>query len=215
MHAVRGERSRYEPIERFSRIVSSSDPISVVQEIRPREIYVADLNLLTGSGNNLEVISGISRLAKTMADIGPSQRSDLDRLPREVCPVLGTETASLGLMKDAASRGGAVVSMDMKNRKVIASDPEVAALSPQKILRRLNRVPLEAIILLELDRVGTASGLDRAFLEEAASLSDHPLILGGGVRGLEDLQALEELGLQGALAATAVHNGRISLGALR
>ncbi len=215
VHAVRGERSRYEPIDKFSRAVSSSDPISVMEKIRPREVYVADLNLLTGSGDNLEAIARISRLAKTMADIGPSQRSDLDRLPCEVCPVIGTETASFGLMKEASGRGGAVVSIDMKNRKVIARDPELAALSPQKILRRLNWIALEAVILLELDRVGTASGLDREFLAEATVLSDHPLILGGGVRGLDDLQALEELGFQGALVATAVHSGRIPLEALR
>lgn len=211
VHAVRGERSRYEPIDRFSRVVSSSDPICVLQEIRPREVYVADLNLLTGFGNNLEAIADISGLAKTMADIGPSQRSDLDRLPRGVCPVLGTETATLGLMREASERGGAVVSIDMKNRSVIARDPELAALSPQEILRRLNETTLESVILLELGRVGTASGLDLEFLAEAVSLSNHPLILGGGVRGVEDLQALEKLGFQGALVATAVHNGMIPL----
>lgn len=215
VHAVRGERSRYEPIDRFSSVVSSSDSISVMKKIRPREVYVADLNLLTGSGDNLEAIGQISRLARTMADIGPSQRSDLDRLPRGVCPVLGTETASFGLMKEASLRSEAVASIDMKNRKVIARDSEMAALSPQEILRRLNRMPLEAVILLGLDRVGTASGLDEEFLAEAASISEHPIILGGGVSGVDDLQALEELGFQGALVATAVHNGRIPLEAMR
>lgn len=215
VHAVRGERSRYEPIDRFSKVVSSSDPICVIREIRPREVYVADLNLLTGCGDNLEAISEISRLARTLADIGPLRRSDLDRLPREVVPVFGTETASLGLMREASDRGGAVVSIDMKNRKVIARDPELAALSPQEILGFLNGIALEAVILLELDRVGTSSGLDTEFLEEVASICDHPLILGGGVRGVEDLQELEELGFRGTLVATAVHNGRIPLEALR
>lgn len=211
VHAVRGERSRYEPIERFSSVVSSSDPISVIQEIRPREVYVADLNLLTGSGDNLEAISEISHLAKTMADIGPFKRSDLDRLPPGVVPVLGTETASLRLMEEASGRGGTVVSIDMRKKKVIASDPCLAMLSPQKILSLLNEIPLDAVILLDLARVGTSSGLDEEFLAEAASLSNHPLIQGGGVRGVEDLEKLEALGFAGALVATAVHAGRIPL----
>jgi len=215
VHALRGERSRYEPIDRFSKIVSSSDPISVMQEIRPSEVYVADLNLLTGYGDNLAAISEISRLAKTFADIGPSQTSDLGNLPREAVPVLGTETASLGLMKEASERGGTVASIDMMKRKVISRDPELAMLSPQEILPFLNKIPLEAVILLDLDRVGTSSGLDGEFLAEAASLSDHPLILGGGVRGVEDLHMLEELGFQGALVATAVHAGMIPLEELR
>jgi len=41
------------------------------------------------------------------------------------------------------------------------------------------------------------------------------LILGGGVKGLEDLQALEDLGFSGALVATAVHNGKIPVKMMR
>jgi len=108
-----------------------------------------------------------------------------------------------------------VVSIDMRNRKVIARDPELEMLSPQKILPLLNEIPLEAVILLDLDRVGTSSGLDEELLAEAASICDHPLILGGGVRGMEDLRALDELGFQGALVATAVHAGRIPLEEIR
>jgi len=215
VHAVRGERSRYEPIERFSKVVSSSYPISVMQEIRPREVYVADLNLLTGSGDNLGTIGQISRLAKTMADIGPSRMRDLDRMPCGVSPVLGTETAPLELMKEASERGGAVVSVDMMKGRVLARDPKLAMLSPQKILPLLNEISLDAVILLDLDRVGTSLGLDGEFLAEAASLSNHTLILGGGVRSMEDLRVLDSLGFQGALVATAVHAGRIPLEVLR
>jgi len=42
-------------------------------------------------------------------------------------------------------------------------------------------------------------------------VSRHPLILGGGVKGEEDLLALEGMGFSGALVATAVHNGKIPL----
>jgi phosphoribosylformimino-5-aminoimidazole carboxamide ribotide isomerase len=211
VHAERGERSKYEPVEQFSQVVSSSDPISVMQEIKPKEVYVADLNLLTGSGDNLGAIRQISSLAKTMADIGPSQMRDLDRLPSGVSPVLGTETASLELMKEASLHGGTVVSIDMMKRKVISRDTELAMFSPQEILPLLNEIPLDAVILLDLNRVGTSSGLDGEFLAEVASLSDHPLILGGGVRGVEDLEVLQGLGFQGALVATAIHSMRIPL----
>jgi phosphoribosylformimino-5-aminoimidazole carboxamide ribotide isomerase len=74
---------------------------------------------------------------------------------------------------------------------------------------------LEAIILLELDRVGTSLGLDREFLKKAALISEHQLILGGGVGGVDDLVMLEGLGFSGALVATAVHNGRIPVKLVR
>ncbi len=214
VHAVRGERSLYEPIDRYSRIVSSSDPLGVLEEIRPKEVYVADLNLLTGSGDNLAAIANISRIAKTMADIGITLADDMDYLPKGITPVLGTETSSMNLIDEAVLQRDIVVSMDMNRRKVITRDPELM-LAPLEVIRRLNGIPIDGVILLELDRVGTSLGLDTDFLEKAVSVSDHPLILGGGVNGVEDLQTLEDLGFRGALVATAIHNGKIPLEAIR
>ncbi len=214
VHAVRGERRRYEPIDRFSRIVSSSKPLEVMQLIKPKEVYVADLNRLTGSGENLAAIAEISKKAKTMADIGISQDGDMDYLPHGAVPVLGTETASFRLMEEAVFLRDIVVSIDMKNRQVLTQDSELM-LSPLDVLRRLNGLPIEGVILLELDRVGTSIGLDRDFLEKAVFASDHPLILGGGVKGPEDLNTLKDLGFGGALVATAVHSGNIPLEMVR
>ncbi|HNX09961.1 MAG TPA: HisA/HisF-related TIM barrel protein [Methanothrix sp.] len=223
VHAVRGERSRYEPISSFSRIVTTSSPQEIMQTIHPREVYVADLNMLTGQGkDNLASISEISQSALTMADIGICRAADLEKLPPAVSPVLGTETASLPLIADAARAGleagrsrKIVVSIDMRKRKILSSDPNLANKAPLELLSELNRLDLEAVILLELDRVGTSSGLDAAFLKRASTASEHPLILGGGVKGKEDLQALEDMGFSGALVATAVHNGRIPVAAVQ
>jgi phosphoribosylformimino-5-aminoimidazole carboxamide ribotide isomerase len=220
VHAVRGERSRYEPIAGFSQIVSTSEPLDILQALRPREVYIADLNLLTGSGDNLAIIKEISTLARTMADTGVSKAGDLDRLPASVSIILGTETASLQLIEWAARDHIArnrkvVVSIDMMKRKVLARDPELAGQTPLQLLQKLSGLELEGVILLEMDKVGTSAGLDRQFLEEAASSSEHPLILGGGVKGEEDLKALEEVGFSGALVATAVHNGKIPVARVR
>ncbi len=215
VHAVRGEREHYQPIDEYSHVVTTSDPLRVLEEIRPREVYVADLNRLTGSGDNLQILEMISKKALTMADTGISRMGDLYHLPAEVIPVLGTETASFGLMKEAAGWRRTIVSIDMVKRRVLTRDPELGAQGPLEMLQKLNGLPLEGVILLELDRVGTGSGLDGEFLQEAASFSDHALILGGGVKGVEDLQVLEGLGFAGALVATAVHNGNIPMQMVR
>ncbi len=209
VHAVRGERNLYEPIAGYSKIVSSSGPLDILQQLRPQEVYVADLNQLMGRGENLAIIKEISAMAKTMADTGISKATDLDCLPASVCPILGTETAPFRLMEELAPLRKIVVSLDMKNRKVLARDALLANETPLQALQRLNRLPLEGVILLELNRVGTSSGLNKAFLEKAIAISEHPLILGGGVKDEEDLRALEEMGFSGALVATAVHNGSV------
>lgn len=213
VHAVRGERSRYEPIAAFSRVVATSEPHSLLNAIRPREVYIADLNLLTGRGNNLRIINEISQSFRTIADIGVARAEDLALLPPSVSPILGTETTSLSLIEDVSQ--GCVVSIDMKMRQVMASDPELAKMTPMDLLQWLNHLDLEGVILLELDRVGTSAGLDLTFLEKAIATSKHPLILGGGAKGEEDLDVLQDLGFSGALIATAVHNCRISLARIR
>jgi len=209
VHAVRGERNLYEPIAGYSKIVSSSGPLDILQQLRPQEVYVADLNLLMGRGENLAVIKEISAMARTMADTGISKATDLDCLPASVCPILGTETAPFQLMEELAPQRKIIVSLDMKNQKVLSREASLAAQTPLQALQRLNRLPLDGVILLELNRVGTSSGLDKAFLEKAIAISEHPLILGGGVKDVEDLRALEEMSFSGALVATAVHNGSV------
>ena len=119
------------------------------------------------------------------------------------------------MMEEAALHRKVVASLDMKNRKVLTRDPLLAKQDPLQVLRLLNDLPLEGVILLELDRVGTSLGLDEEFLKKAALISEHPLILGGGVGSMEDLTMLGELGFSGALVATAVHNGKIPVELVR
>jgi phosphoribosylformimino-5-aminoimidazole carboxamide ribotide isomerase len=212
VHAVRGERRLYRPVEEYSKVVSSSDPISIIKKLSPQEIYIADLNRIQGLGENLMLIRVISSLTKTMADIGVSSDSDIDLLMPYVMPILGTETAGFELIRRAAeSRPDALcVSIDMKNREVLTPQGSTR-MDPFDMIMRLNSLDIREVILLELDRVGTAKGIDREFLIMAASISRHPLILGGGVKDESDLDLLEEIGISAALVATAVHDGRIGL----
>lgn len=212
VHAVRGERSRYRPINTFSRVVSTSDPIEIVDSLAPKEVYIADLNRLSGSGDNIQIIERVSSRAITMADIGISSISDLDLLPESATPVLGTETASLDLISNASDLRDVVVSVDMKHRRVISKS---GLLDPLDVIKELNDLDLLGIILLELDRVGTSAGIDIEFLSRAVASSAHPILLGGGVRDLSDIDALNEIGVRGALVATAVHSGAIPLEIIR
>ncbi|TFH42564.1 MAG: phosphoribosylformimino-5-aminoimidazole carboxamide ribotide isomerase, partial [ANME-2 cluster archaeon] len=44
---------------------------------------------------------------------------------------------------------------------------------------------------------------------EVVDHSNHNIILGGGIRNLKDISLLKDIGLEGALVATSVHNGSI------
>jgi phosphoribosylformimino-5-aminoimidazole carboxamide ribotide isomerase len=214
VHAVRGEREKYQPIETKSLVVNTSDPLSILDDLKPKEVYVADLDRITGSGDNLELIGEISGKAETMADIGISSLVELDLLPLDCTPVLGTETGSFNLIDKASFKRNVVVSIDLFGGEVLTRDPSLKV-PPLDLIRRLNPLPIKEIILLSLDRVGTSKGLEERFLEAAADLSYHPLLLGGGVKDGSDLDRLEEMGLAGALVATAIHEGKIPLDVIR
>jgi phosphoribosylformimino-5-aminoimidazole carboxamide ribotide isomerase len=211
---VRGERSRYGPIALSSRIVDTSDPAVVIGKIRPKETYIADLDRIMGAGDHLATIRTLSGMTRTMADIGVSSAGDFD-LACGVADavVIGTETAPLSVIEHRQGPR-AVVSLDMRNGEMMCRDTAFRT-DPIKALKLLNQFELGAVILLDVGRVGSGEGIDAPFVVSAASICRHDLILGGGVRSVEDLELLEECGASGAIVASAVHDGRIPLSMLR
>jgi phosphoribosylformimino-5-aminoimidazole carboxamide ribotide isomerase len=68
------------------------------------------------------------------------------------------------------------------------------------------------MIVLDLSRVGVGSGTGTEELcaRLGSALPDVELIAGGGIRGPEDLRRLKKCGVGTALAASALHDGRLT-----
>lgn len=209
VHAVRGERSRYKPL--ISKVCDSPSPYKIISSVLPKEVYIADLNRLQGRGDNLKLIETLSAEVKTMVDIGAENMRDVKR-GMEIADriVLGTETASMELIENAAKEfsNRINVSIDIKNGMVLAKD-ESLRLEPEELIRLLNAYKINEIIILNLSKVGTGAGIDAEFLKKVASLSTHNILAGGGIKDMKDIHALKEIGIGGALVATAVHNASI------
>ncbi len=212
VHAVRGERAKYRPVK-DSMVCVSSAPVEIISAVMPKETYIADLDYLQHLGDNFALIGQISEMTETMVDIGPENMYDVKKCTRIANTVIiGTETASLDLITAAARRfpGRISVSIDMKNGVVLTKDRKLE-MKPGELVKKLNEYGIKDIIILELSKVGTSAGIDVGFLQEAAGLSNHNILAGGGVRDMDDIHALEKIGISGALVATAVHNGKISV----
>jgi phosphoribosylformimino-5-aminoimidazole carboxamide ribotide isomerase len=215
VHAKRGERDKYVPIHRFSSIVTSSDPVRVLESLKPREVYIADLNRLMNTGNNRPIVEDLrarnSDLA-IMLDYGVKGMGDLkEAVAADLADkfVLGTETSSIELLEAASkSSSDIIVSVDLFNNEVLTSDTRMK-IEPLQLIKELNKYPVRDVILLELNRVGTKSGIDFEFLARAVALSEHDILCGGGVRNCDDVYKMKEIGVKGALVATAVHDGGI------
>jgi phosphoribosylformimino-5-aminoimidazole carboxamide ribotide isomerase len=216
VHAVKGERLKYKPIQ-SSMICDSSDPFEVLSAVKPRELYIADLDHIQDIGDNFEIIKKISGKTKTMVDIGVKNMDDVQKCAEIADTVIiGTETASFEVIEYAALEfpGRINVSIDMKNGYVLTKD-RTMEVRPEDLVRRMNEIDLKDIIILDLGKVGTSAGIDKIFLREIAKISTHNIIVGGGIKDVVDIETLEISGISGALAATALHNGNIPLSFIR
>jgi phosphoribosylformimino-5-aminoimidazole carboxamide ribotide isomerase len=212
VHAVRGERERYRPV---------GDALSVARRFRDAlgldELYVADLDAITGGGGNDRLIRALAREARVMVDAGVS-----DPEPARALLNLGVDRVVVGTetLADAEALDRllpeAVLSVDLRHGRTLSPDPRLAGLPALDAMARLHRSALREVIVLDLARVGSEAGPDVGlFAELHAAFPDLELLAGGGVRDAADLRALGAAGAAGALVATALHRGVIGRRKLR
>ncbi|MFW5987349.1 MAG: HisA/HisF-related TIM barrel protein [Methanohalophilus sp.] len=220
VHARGGDRKKYQAVHLSSHVCDTSSPCSIIETLNPREVYIADLNILQREGENKENIGELESLSSrsdVMLDAGVGRHEDADKWLRIADTlVLGTETASMDVIRNLAARypGRISVSIDRKNGKLLSGSSDIPE-NPSQAIEIFNELPLKDIIYLDLDRVGTSSGMDIEMLSRLAKISCHPLLLGGGVRDMADIAELEIAGISGALVATAVHKQVIPVEQLR
>lgn len=196
-----GERDKYPPITDFSELVTSDDPLDVISQIEPRYLYAADLDQITGVGSNFEALVKISEAVdELIADCGFRSPEELENLP--FTPVVGTETFDITRLEKKC-----YVSLDFKEKFLDASGKFS---SWKDAVEFLNSLELKGIIVLPIHLVGTMKA-DFSLVEDVIEASDNPVLMGGGVSGMEDLYSLKEMGCEGVLVATAVHRGKIPL----
>jgi phosphoribosylformimino-5-aminoimidazole carboxamide ribotide isomerase len=213
VHAVKGEREKYGPIHNFSKVCETSDPLEIIDELVPSEVYIADLDRLGNRGNNDEVVKQIGWKSKTMLDLGATSMDDV-HLGHELADsiVIGTETATHNLLESATGFYPRSINMsiDIKGGQILTPEPAFK-LPPIELIQMLNSYDINDLIILELSKVGTSSGINTEFLEQIVDHSDHNILLGGGVKDKDDISLLKDVGLEGVLVATAVHNGALPL----
>ena len=213
VHARRGDRSNYRPLE--SKLTPSSEPIAVIGALlalAPFDtVYVADLDAILRRGHHRDVLDGIQAEFPALGlwlDAGFAEPGDLVPWSRaRRTPVIGSESvaslAAFAAMRAAAPE--AILSLDTRGDRQLGP----AALFDTPLLWP------ERVIVMTLDRVGSGGGpsLDgvRQTLDRAPG---RHFIAAGGVRNAGDLERLEALGVHAVLVATAIHDGTLDRAAL-
>jgi phosphoribosylformimino-5-aminoimidazole carboxamide ribotide isomerase len=218
VHARRGERVDYAPLR--SRLVEGCDPVPVACALcalcRTNSLYVADLDALAGQPVNMGALEALVSVAEPWVDAGATTPDGAAALQRAGVArnVLGTESIGRGALAEgvlAAREPPPVLSVDLREDRLISLDPELAGRNPAAAAPLARALGVRELLVIDLARVGTGSGppLD-AVADLAAALPGVAVYAGGGVRDDADLRALESAGAAGALVATALHEGRLT-----
>jgi len=222
VHAVRGERHAYAPVK--SVLSTSADPIALARAFRERlgsdACYVADLDAIAGTGDHGAVVQAIARLGLSVwLDAGVATADDARRaVSRGAARVIvGTETLrdarDLPALVEAARVATAtgadcILSLDHRDGRLLGGSPAVAATEATELAAAAWTAGIRAFIVLDLARVGARTGPETEPARRLrARLPDAEIVLGGGVRGKDDLRALASAGYQAALVGTALHTG--------
>ena len=80
------------------------------------------------------------------------------------------------------------------------------------LARKLESLPLAALVYTDIGRDGMLQGPNFEALAELAGAVKLPVIASGGISTLEDIRRLAQLGLAGCIVGRALYEGKINLG---
>lgn len=205
VHAKCGDRAHYQPIE--SQLCEGSKPSDIIAALLERApfktIYCADLDALMGKGNQDDLLSRLQQIYPDLVfwiDQGLPEVQMSQAINRQI--VIGSESLSESNMTILQSlRKDYILSLDFMNETLLGA---------QSILEDSSLWP-EKIILMSLSHVGSLQGPDFERLKNFRKRwPDKFIIAAGGVRHVDDLKHLEDLGLSGVLLASALHSDALS-----
>jgi phosphoribosylformimino-5-aminoimidazole carboxamide ribotide isomerase len=186
-------------------------------------IHIVDLDgAIAGEPRNLAAIGAIRAAVSCRIDISGGLRT-LEAADNVFAS--GADYIALGsaaflkpeLLKDACRHfpGRVIGSADVRNGYLaVRGWVETSALTFQEAATRFREAGVAAIIVTDIARDGTESGVNLELFAGAARSSGVPIIASGGVAKLDDIRALRRLfdeGVVGVISGRALYERRFTL----
>ena len=203
--------------------VYSDDPVSVAKDFAAAgasHIHLVDLEgAKIGKPANLDTIRAIVETTGLFAEVGGGIR---DMATVDSYLSIGVSRVILGTaaVKDPDFLHAALqkygekiaVGVDLKDGFVaIKGWTETSDLKAEEFFEKMQKLGVGTIICTDISRDGAMKGTNRALYRALSEKFDIDLIASGGVSSMEDVMALADMKLHGAIIGKAYYIGAIDL----
>src|SRR5215217_177754 len=200
------------------------DPVAAAlrwQEAGAEWIHLVDLDAAFGRGNNRELQAEIVGRLDIMVEmsVGIRDGESLDAAMATGCRRVNIGTAALEQPEWCASAIAAygdrvAIGLDVRGRTLAARGWTREGGDLYEVLARLDAEGCARYVVTDVNKDGMLQGPNLQLLRDVCAATDRPVVASGGVTTLDDIRALMGLvgdGVEGAIAGTALYEGRFSL----
>lgn len=180
-------------------------------------LHVVDLNAAMGQGENRKTVEALCQKPGLRVQVGGGVR-DVQAVESLLSVqafriVVGTRAIEepAWLERLAVSfPHRLVLAADVRNRMVVTRGwQKDAGLDVFSLLRRVQHLPLAAVLVTAVHVEGQLSGTDVPLFQEVVVQAAFPVIASGGITTVEDLRALEGVGVAETVVGMALYTGRL------
>ena len=203
--------------------VYSENPLEIAKDFEnsgATELHTVDLEGARDGGTpNIEIIKSFVENTKLNVEVGGGIRSMdtvkayLDAGVRRV--ILGTAAVTdPEFLKTAVDTYGdkIAVGADIKDGKVaIKGWVEKSEYSTFEFFEMLQKIGVSTVICTDISKDGAMQGTNRELYKELSQRFSVNIIASGGVSSLDDIKALNEMDLFGAIIGKAYYTGAIKI----
>ena len=203
--------------------VYSDNPVSVAKDFAAAgasHIHLVDLEgAKIGKPANLDTIRAIVETTGLFAEVGGGIR-DMETVDSYLSIGVGRVILGTAAVKDPDFLNAALqkygekiaVGVDLKDGFVaIKGWTETSDLKAEEFFEKMQKSGVKTIICTDISRDGAMKGTNRALYRALSEKFDIDLIASGGVSSMEDVMALADMKLHGAIIGKAYYIGAVDL----
>lgn len=203
--------------------VYGDDPVAVAKDFQAKGakyLHTVDLDgAKDGNNPNFDVIRRLAAETDLKVEIGGGIRDEetikkyLDAgVYRVILGTIAVKDPAFTTEMIAKYGEQIAVGVDISGRNVaIAGWREISDITVDEIFAKLEKDGASCIICTDISKDGAMEGTNRSLYKELSEKYNINIVASGGVSSIDDIKALADMDVYGAIIGKALYNGAIDL----